>query len=95
MNEFDSSKMLSGLCGIHSDSPVAESPPLDQGLPTSQMGSQENLPAMAMTSQQFQQQQQQRVIQVESGMVMDQFQQGIYQNPKNGAIKHSSISKVG
>jgi len=79
----------------HEHNLIPESPPLDQGLPASQVGSQENLPAMAMTSLQFQQQQQQRVIQVESGMVMDQSQQGIYQNPQNGAIKTFQYLKGG
>ncbi|KAF9934559.1 hypothetical protein BGZ67_003787 [Mortierella alpina] len=63
----------------------------------SYVGSQDNLP----TSQQYQQQQpqqlppQQRVVQVESGKVMDQSQQGIYQHPQSGTIKTFQYLKGG
>ncbi|KAF9917504.1 hypothetical protein FBU30_000714 [Linnemannia zychae] len=52
-------------------------------------------PAQANLSQQQQQQQQQRVVQVESGKVMDQSRQGIYQNPQSGTIKTFQYLKGG
>ncbi|KAG0304373.1 hypothetical protein BGZ98_005603 [Dissophora globulifera] len=63
-------------------------------------GSQDNLPALAGQSTsphpyQILQQQQQRVVQVESGKVMDQSQQGIYQNPQSGTIKTFQYLKGG
>ncbi|KAF9976218.1 hypothetical protein BGZ65_007922 [Modicella reniformis] len=74
---------------------IPESPPLYQEC-ISQTGSQENLTgAVIVTSQFYQQQQQQRVIQVESGKVMDQSQQGIYQNPQSGTIKTFQYLKGG
>ncbi|KAF8931729.1 hypothetical protein BGZ58_007450 [Dissophora ornata] len=75
---------------------IPESPPMGEE-PVSQDESQENLPAMTIslsTPQQFQQQQQ-RVVQVESVKVMDQSQQGIYQNPQSGTIKTFQYLKGG
>ncbi|KAG0200924.1 hypothetical protein BGX28_006149, partial [Mortierella sp. GBA30] len=50
-----------------------------------------------LAGQQYQQQhqQQQRVVQVESGKVMDQSQQGIYQHPQSGTIKTFQYLKGG
>ncbi|KAG0224548.1 hypothetical protein BGX31_007966 [Mortierella sp. GBA43] len=70
---------------------IPESPLTQE--PLSLSGSQENVSTVAMVY--HQQQLQQRVIQVESGMVMDQSQQGIYQNPQNGAIKTFQYLKGG
>ncbi|KAF9115029.1 hypothetical protein BGX27_009147 [Mortierella sp. AM989] len=79
---------------------IPESPPMPQD-PTSQNYSHDNLPEMDLPSaglplKQLQQQQvQQRVVQVESGRVMDQSQQGIYQNPQSGTIKTFQYLKGG
>ncbi|KAF9170585.1 hypothetical protein BGX20_008781 [Mortierella sp. AD010] len=75
---------------------IPESPPETQD------GSQEliqevDVSAEGLTLMQSQQQQQvqQRIVQVESGKVMDQSQQGIYQNPQSGTIKTFQYLKGG
>ncbi|KAG0296882.1 hypothetical protein BGZ96_008237 [Linnemannia gamsii] len=60
--------------------------------------SQESLPTMGVSTPQISlsaQQQQQRVVQVESGKVMDQSRQGIYQHPQSGTIKTFQYLKGG
>ncbi|KAF9916754.1 hypothetical protein BX616_002900 [Lobosporangium transversale] len=79
---------------------IPESPPMTQEAMLSE-DSHENLQVISTSSsnsvlyQQQQQQSQQRVIQVESGKVMDQSQQGIYQNPQSGTIKTFQYLKGG
>ncbi|KAF9912254.1 hypothetical protein EC991_000145 [Linnemannia zychae] len=73
--------------------PVTEEPEL--------LESQESLPTLGGSSSQTnlsqsqQLQQQQRVVQVESGKVMDQSRQGIYQHPQSGTIKTFQYLKGG
>ncbi|KAG0258156.1 hypothetical protein BGZ95_005044, partial [Linnemannia exigua] len=73
------------------EEPVTQEPDL--------LESQESLPALStipqMIHSQPQQQQQQRVVQVESGKVMDQSRQGIYQHPQSGTIKTFQYLKGG
>ncbi|KAF9188163.1 hypothetical protein BGZ51_000808 [Haplosporangium sp. Z 767] len=67
--------------------PVAEEPDM-----LTQIDTQENLD---VSSAGVQYQQQQRVVQVASGKVMDQSQQGIYQHPQSGTIKTFQYLKGG
>ncbi|KAF9357001.1 hypothetical protein BGX26_004375 [Mortierella sp. AD094] len=86
---------------------IPESPPMTQE-PTAEDYSQElvqemDVPPASLPLKQFQQQHQvqqqqqvqQRIVQVESGKVMDQSQQGIYQNPQSGTIKTFQYLKGG
>ncbi|KAF9320675.1 hypothetical protein BGZ91_004682 [Linnemannia elongata] len=60
--------------------------------------SHESLPALGGSTSQMSfsvQQQQQRVVQVESGKAMDQSRQGIYQHPQSGTIKTFQYLKGG